>query len=35
MEIKDLGGWQTMKMVERYAHADPEKHRKAVASLGR
>jgi integrase len=35
MEIKDLGGWQTMKMVERYAHADPEKHRKAVASLER
>jgi len=33
LAIKDLGGWKSLAMVQRYAHLSPEHHRDAVERL--
>jgi len=33
LAIKDLGGWKSLAMVQRYAHLSPEHHRDAIERL--
>lgn len=33
LTIKDLGGWETLQMVERYAHLSPDHKRQAIERL--
>ena len=33
LAIKELGGWQSLDMVERYAHLVPDQKREAIQKL--
>ena len=33
LAIKDLGGWKSLAMVQRYAHLSPAHHREAIERL--
>ena len=35
LAIKELGGWQSLDMVERYAHLVPDQKREAIKKLER
>jgi hypothetical protein len=33
LAMKDLGGWKSLAMVQRYAHLSPAHHREAIERL--
>ena len=35
MQLKEIGGWSNLKLVERYSHLDPERNKAAFAKLSK